>query len=34
MTVEEVLSQLDEVVKEAKAQRSIPTLPVGIDAAG
>jgi len=34
MSVEEVLSQLDEVVKEAKAQRSIPNLPVGIDAAG
>src|ERR1017187_6474473 len=27
MSVEEVLSQLDEVVKEAKAQRSIPNLP-------
>ncbi len=34
MTVDEVLSQLDEVVKEAKANRSIPNLPVGIDAAG
>jgi hypothetical protein len=34
MSVEEVLSQLDEVVKEAKAQRSMPNLPVGIDAEG
>ncbi len=34
MSVEEVLSQLDEVVKEAMAQHSIPNLPVGIDAAG
>ncbi len=34
MSVEEVLSHLDEVVKEAKAQGSIPSLPVGIDAAG
>jgi hypothetical protein len=28
MTVEEVLSHLDEVVTEAKQQGSIPTLPV------
>jgi hypothetical protein len=34
MTVEEVLSQLDEVVKEARANHAIPNLPVGIDAAG
>ncbi len=34
MSVDEVLVQLDEVVKEAKAQHSIPNLPVGIDAAG
>jgi hypothetical protein len=32
MTVDEVLSQLDAVVAEAKAQGSIPSLPVGIEA--
>jgi hypothetical protein len=34
MTVDEVLSHLDAVVTEAKAQGSMPSLPVGIDAAG
>jgi len=34
MSVEEVLSQLDAVIAEAKAQHGIPSLPVGIDAAG
>ena len=34
MTVDEVLSHLDAVVAEAKAQGSMPSLPVGIDAAG
>ncbi len=34
MSVEEVLAQLDAVVAEATAQHSIPSLPVGIDAAG
>jgi len=34
MSVEEVLSQLDAVVAEAIAQRGIPSLPVGIEAAG
>jgi hypothetical protein len=32
MTVEEVLSHLDAVVEEAKAQGSIPELPAGINA--
>ena len=32
MSVDEVLSQLDVVVSEAKAQGSIPSLPVGIEA--
>jgi hypothetical protein len=31
MTVDEVLTQLDSVVKEATAQGSIPMLPVGIE---
>jgi hypothetical protein len=31
MTVEEVLSHLDEVVAEAKERGAIPALPVGID---
>ena len=30
MTVDEVLAHLDDVVKEATAQGSIPLLPVGI----
>jgi hypothetical protein len=34
MTVEEVLAHLDAVVAEAKAQGSMPSLPVGIEAAG
>lgn len=34
MTVEEVLAHLDAVVSEAKAQGSLPRLPVGIDTAG
>jgi hypothetical protein len=34
MSVEEVLSQLDAVVAEATAQHGIPSLPVGIEAAG
>ena len=34
MTVEEVLAQLDAVVAEAKSLGAIPSLPVGIDAAG
>ena len=34
MTVEEVLAHLDVVVDEAKAQGSIPRLPVGIDSTG
>ena len=34
MTVDEVLSHLDAVVSEAKAQGSMPSLPVGIDAGG
>ncbi len=34
MSVEEVLSQLDAVVAEATALHGIPSLPVGIDAAG
>src|SRR5580693_1268213 len=32
MTVEEVLSNLDAVVSEAKAHGSMPSLPVGIEA--
>ena len=32
MTVDEVLTHLDVVVAEAKAQGAIPSLPVGIDA--
>ena len=32
MTVEEVLSNLDAVVEEAKSQGDIPALPVGINA--
>ena len=32
MTLEEVLSHLDSVVDEAKAQGSIPQLPAGINA--
>ena len=32
MTVDEVLSHLDVVVSEARAQGSMPSLPVGIDA--
>jgi hypothetical protein len=32
MTVDEVLSHLDAVVDEAKAQGSMPSLPVGIEA--
>jgi hypothetical protein len=31
MTVDEVLTHLDTVVEEAKAQGSIPLLPIGID---
>jgi len=34
MSVEEVLSHLDAVVEEAKAQHGIPSLPVGIEATG
>ncbi len=34
MTVDEVLAHLDVVVAEAKAQGAIPSLPVGIEAAG
>src|SRR5947209_8136001 len=34
MSVEEVLSHLDVVVEEAKAQHGIPSLPVGIEATG
>jgi hypothetical protein len=31
MTVDEVLAHLDAVVSEAKAQGSMPSLPVGIE---
>lgn len=31
MSVDEVLTHLDAVVSEAKAQRAIPVLPVGVD---
>ena len=34
MSVEEVLSHLDAVVAEAKAQGAIPSLPVGVDPTG
>ncbi|HWE85816.1 MAG TPA: hypothetical protein VG267_12790 [Terracidiphilus sp.] len=34
MTVEEVLSQLDAVVEEARALGSMPPLPVGIEGTG
>jgi hypothetical protein len=34
MTVDEVLSHLDVVVAEAKAQGSMPSLPAGIEATG
>ena len=34
MSVEEVLSHLDAVVAEAKAQGNIPVLPVGVDPTG
>lgn len=34
MSVEEVLNHLDAVVEEARAQGSIPSLPVGVEATG
>lgn len=34
MNVEEVLTHLDAVVAEAKAQGNIPSLPVGVEATG
>lgn len=34
MSVDEVLSHLDKVLDEAKAQGSIPSLPVGVEATG
>lgn len=34
MSVPEVLNQLDVVVSEAKAQGSMPSLPVGVDPTG
>jgi hypothetical protein len=34
MSVAEVLSHLDAVVDEAKAQHSLPSLPVGVDPTG
>ena len=34
MTVAEVLAHLDVVVDEARAQGSIPSLPVGVEATG
>jgi hypothetical protein len=34
MTVDEVLANLDAVVSEAKAQGSMPSLPVGIESTG
>lgn len=34
MNVDEVLTHLDAVVSEAKAQGNIPSLPVGVEATG
>ena len=34
MSVDEVLAHLDAVVEEARAQGGVPSLPVGIEAAG
>ena len=34
MSVDEVLSHLDKVLDEAKAQGSIPSLPVGVETTG
>lgn len=34
MSLDEVLSQLDVIVEEARAQHGIPSLPVGVDATG
>lgn len=34
MSVDEVLRHLDKVLDEAKAQGSIPSLPVGVEATG
>ena len=34
MSVDEVLSHLDAVVEEARAQRGVPSLPVGIEPTG
>lgn len=34
MSVEEVLSHLDAVLDEARAEGSIPSLPVGVEATG
>jgi hypothetical protein len=34
MSLDEVLSQLDVIVEEARAQHGIPSLPVGVEATG
>ncbi len=34
MSVDEVMSQLDAVVEEAKAEHGLPSLPVGVEATG
>jgi hypothetical protein len=34
MSVEEVLSHLDTVIDEAKAERGLPSLPVGVEPTG
>ena len=34
MSVDEVLSHLDAVVEEAKSERGLPSLPVGVDPTG
>jgi hypothetical protein len=34
MSVDEVLSQLDAVIEEARAQGGVPSLPVGIEPTG
>ena len=34
MSVEEVLSHLDAVIEEARAEHGVPSLPVGVDPTG
>jgi len=34
MSVEEVLSHLDAVLEEARAEHGVPSLPVGVDPTG